>query len=149
MSNYVQKGKEYTLDTNINIVFIRAEFNEEYTKALEKINEDFFLSSGFSNIKKFTVPGAYELPGFAKQVYDTLKPDLIVCLWVVVRWGTTHYEHVAWECFRWLMNLSIASDIAMINGVLTCENNAQVEERITPTFAISGLNLLEMRKKIK
>jgi 6,7-dimethyl-8-ribityllumazine synthase len=42
MSKYIQKNKEYSLNKNIKIVFIRAEFNEEYTKALEKINEDFF-----------------------------------------------------------------------------------------------------------
>jgi 6,7-dimethyl-8-ribityllumazine synthase len=74
---------------------------------------------------------------------------LIICFWVVVRWGTTHYEHVAWECFRGLMNLSIASDICLINWVLTCENNMQVEERTSATYAISWLNLLEMRKKIQ
>jgi len=48
------------------------------------------------------------------------------------------------------MNISIEDNTstAYINGILTCENEEQVKARISPTYALSGLNLLAERKKI-
>ncbi|MBT3853561.1 hypothetical protein HOF65_06415 [bacterium] len=41
MSNYKIQEKNYSeIDKNLNIVFISAEFNREYTKNLENINEE-------------------------------------------------------------------------------------------------------------
>ena len=146
MSDYIQIEKKYTLKKDIKIAIIRAEFNNLYTKQLEEININFLKSKWFLNIQTHCVPGAYEIPGFVKQLQIKQKPDLILCFWVIIRGGTTHYEHVAGECFRGLMDISIDTDIQLINWVLTCENEKQVEERISHNFAVSGLNLLESIK---
>jgi 6,7-dimethyl-8-ribityllumazine synthase len=50
------------IDKNIRIAFIKAEFNLEYTKRIEKENTDFFIQNGFENILSYTVPGAFEIP---------------------------------------------------------------------------------------
>jgi 6,7-dimethyl-8-ribityllumazine synthase len=57
---------------------------------------------------------------------------------------------VAWESARWIMDLSIQKwNSAIINGILTCENEKQVNVRISNTYAISWLNLITEIQKIK
>lgn len=151
MSNYKMQLWDYSkLDKNIKIVFVTAEFNRDFTKALEDVNEKLLKDNWFNNVEKFLVPWAYEIPAFVKLVKQKLNPDLVICFWVVIRWETTHYEMVAWESARWIMNISIEDNTstAYINGILTCENEEQVKARISSTYALSWLNLLSERKKI-
>lgn len=151
MSNYKMQIWDYSnLNKNIKIVFVSAEFNRDFTKALEDVNEKLLKDNWFNNVEKFLVPGAYEIPAFVKLVKQKLNPDLIICFWVVIRWETTHYEMVAWESARGIMNISIEDNTstAYINWILTCENEEQVASRISSTYALSGLNLLSERKKI-
>lgn len=151
MSNYKMHAWDYSkLDKNIKVVFVTAEFNRFFTKSLEDVNEKLLNDLWFNNIEKFLVPWAFEIPAFVKLVKQKLNPDLIICFWVVIRWETTHYEIVAWESARWIMNISLEDNTstAYINGILTCENEEQVKARISPTYALSGLNLLVERKKI-
>lgn len=150
MSNYkIVKNDYKNLDKNIQIVFITSEFNRDFTKSLEDINEKFLIENGFKNIKKFLVPWAFEIPWFLKKVIKKNNPELVICFWVVVRWETTHYEMVAWESARWIMNISIKSkNTSIINWILTCENDEQVKARISDTYALSWLNLLNEIEKI-
>lgn len=149
MSDYKIKENSYSnLNKNKKIVFISAEFNRTYTEALENINEKLLNEKWFNNISKFLVPWAYEIPGFLKKIIKQIKPDLIICFWVVIRWATTHYEMVAWESARWIMNISLKTNTAIINGILTCENENQVRERISNTYAISWLNLVNEVNKL-
>ena len=60
----------------------------------------------------------------------------------MVRGSTTHYDTVAEQSARALMDLSVQSDTIIINGILTCEDEDQARERVTPVFAISGLNYI-------
>jgi 6,7-dimethyl-8-ribityllumazine synthase len=47
------------------------------------------------------------------------------------------------------MDVSLVNpDLTIINGILTCENEEQVEERITETYALSGLNVLAETQKL-
>lgn len=150
MSNYKIKNTDYSkLDKNIKIVIISSEFNRNYTKKLEDINEKKLEENNFKNIKKFIVPWAFEIPAFLEKIIHKQKPDLVLCFWVVIRWETTHYEMVANESARGIMNISIShKDVAIINWILTCENNSQVEERLENNYAISWLNLINEIKNI-
>jgi len=56
---------------------------------------------------------------------------------------------VAGESARGIMNVSLKNpELTIINGILTCENEKQVEERITETYALSGLNVLVEELKL-
>lgn len=150
MSNYkMQLSDLSSLDKNLKIVFISAEFNREFTKWLEDKSQKTLNENWFTNITKFMVPWAYEIPAYLKLVLDKLKPDLVLCFWVVIRWETTHYEMVAWESARWITDVTLQyPNISIINGILTCENEAQVIARITDWYAVSWLNLLAEKNKI-
>lgn len=151
MSHYTLQKKDYSnLNKDIKIVFVSADWNRNYTKALEDINERFLKKNGFDNIEKFIVPGAYEVPYMVKKIQEKHSPDLIITFWVVIRWETTHYDMVAWESARWLMDIALKenNNTAIINGILTCENTQQVEARISDNYALSGLNYLAELAKI-
>jgi len=76
-----------------------------------------------------TVPGAFEIPGvitFAEmsQVDGPLTWEGYVALGCVIRGETSHYDYVAGESCRALMDLSLEG-LAIGNGILTVENEAQ------------------------
>ncbi len=150
MSKYkIVKNNYSNIDKNIKIIFITSEFNRDFTKALENINENFLIQNWFKNIKKFLVPWAFEIPGFLRKVIKKIKPDLVICFWVIIRWETTHYEMIAWESARWIMNITLKNyNISIINAILTCEDEEQVKVRISDTYALSWLNLISELKKL-
>lgn len=150
MSQYTLQEANYSeLDKNLSIAIITAQFNKNFTDELEELNKDFLVKKGFENISIYKVPGAYEIPGIAKQIIDTTEVDLIICLWVVIKWDTPHFDYVCWESARWIMNLTINSTIPLMNGIITCYSEKQVTERIKPVYALSWLNTLVAYNQVK
>jgi len=143
MSHYTLQESDYSnLDKNIKVAIITAQFNIDLTNELERLNKEFLIQKGFENISIYKVPWAYEIPGMAKHIIDTKDIDLIICLWVVIKWDTPHFDYVCSESARWIMNLTINSKIPLMNGIITCFSEKQVIERLKPVYALSGLNTL-------
>jgi 6,7-dimethyl-8-ribityllumazine synthase len=82
-----------------------------------------------------TVPGALEIPGAVALAADGY--DAFVALGVVIRGETYHFEIVAGESARGLMALSM-DGLAIGNGILTVENEAQALTRARPTEKDKG-----------
>jgi 6,7-dimethyl-8-ribityllumazine synthase len=76
------------------------------------------------------------------------KYDVIYTFAVIIRGATDHHTFVAKETARGIMDATLNYDTPVVFGVLTCENTAQVEERINNHIAISGLNLLLAYKNL-
>jgi 6,7-dimethyl-8-ribityllumazine synthase len=75
------------------------------------------------------VPGAFELPLAALKFAASGEYQAVIALGCVIRGDTPHFEYVAGECARGLMDAGLASGIPVIFGVLTTETQAQAEER--------------------
>jgi len=67
----------------------------------------------------------------------------VIALGCVVRGDTPHFDYVAGECARGLMDAGLATGIPVIFGVLTTENQAQAEERAAPTRMNKGGESME------
>jgi len=76
-----------------------------------------------------TVPGALEVPAAIALAAD--RYDAFVALGVVIRGETFHFEIVAGESARALMALTL-DGLAIGNGILTVENEAQALARADP-----------------
>ena len=81
-----------------------------------------------------TVPGALEIPSTIAILIEAAsapgKPyDAAVALGCVIRGETGHYDIVAGESSRALMDLSVAYGLPLGNGILTVENDAQAWAR--------------------
>jgi 6,7-dimethyl-8-ribityllumazine synthase len=89
------------------------------------------------------VPGAFELPAVARQLIEAARYDAVVALGCVIRGGTPHFEFVAGECARGLMQVSIDSGVPVIFGVLTVDTVDQAIERAAVRAGNKGGEALE------
>jgi 6,7-dimethyl-8-ribityllumazine synthase len=78
-----------------------------------------------------TVPGALEVPAAIALAAETGRYDGFVALGVVIRGETYHFEIVAGESARGIMALTM-DGLAVGNGILTVENEAQAIVRADP-----------------
>lgn len=78
-----------------------------------------------------TVPGALEVPGAIALAAESGDYDAFVAIGVVIRGETYHFEIVAGESARAIMALTM-DGIAIGNGILTVENEAQALVRADP-----------------
>jgi 6,7-dimethyl-8-ribityllumazine synthase len=84
-----------------------------------------------------TVPGALELPAAINLTAKSGRFCAFVALGVVIRGETYHFEIVAEESARALMDLTLQG-FAIGNGILTVENEAQAIERADPARGDKG-----------
>jgi len=89
------------------------------------------------------VPGALEIPLALAIALDQAAAskhpfDGAVALGCVIRGETHHFEIVANESARALMQLALARKLAFGNGVLTVENEAQAVSRADPQQGDKG-----------
>ncbi len=84
-----------------------------------------------------TVPGALEVPGAISLAAESGRYDGYVALGVVIRGETYHFEIVAGESARGIMALTM-DGLAIGNGILTVENEAQALTRAKPTEKDKG-----------
>lgn len=88
-------------------------------------------------VEVLTVPGALEVPGAVALAAESGRYDGFVGIGVVIRGETYHFEVVSNESARGLMALSL-DGIAIGNGILTVENEAQALERADPSRKNKG-----------
>jgi 6,7-dimethyl-8-ribityllumazine synthase len=84
-----------------------------------------------------TVPGALEIPGAISTAAESRKYEAYVAIGVVIRGETFHFEIVAGESARGIMALTM-DGLAIGNGILTVENEAQAMERANPKKKNTG-----------
>jgi 6,7-dimethyl-8-ribityllumazine synthase len=84
------------------------------------------------------VPGAFELPLAALKFAASGEYHAVVALGCVIRGDTPHFDYVAGECARGLMDAGLATGVPAIFGVLTTETQAQAEERASTSRMNKG-----------
>ncbi|QDH35027.1 6,7-dimethyl-8-ribityllumazine synthase [Porphyrobacter sp. YT40] len=88
-------------------------------------------------VEVLTVPGALEIPGAIALAAEADRYDGFVAIGVVIRGETYHFEIVAGESARAIMALTM-DGIAIGNGILTVENEAQALVRADPAQKDKG-----------
>ena len=75
------------------------------------------------------VPGSLELAVAARKLADSGKWDAVVCLGVVVRGETDHYEHVSSGAAHGVVEVAAQTGVPVIFGVITAQNVQQAMDR--------------------
>ena len=96
-----------------------------------------------ASVEIIGVPGSLEIPGALASVLDGAKAmgrpyDGAVALGCVIRGETFHFEIVAGESARAIMDLTVARHFALGNGILTVDTLEQAEERADPQRGDKG-----------
>lgn len=89
------------------------------------------------SVDVLTVPRALELPGAIALASESGQYDGYVAIGVVIRGETYHFEIVAGESARGIMALTM-DGVAIGNGILTVENEAQALVRADPAQKDKG-----------
>lgn len=88
------------------------------------------LSDAGHTFERVAVPGALEIPAAMLLGYKgTTDFDGYIALGVVIRGETSHYDIVAGESSRALMDLALNPGLAVGNGIQTVENRDQAWAR--------------------
>ena len=100
-------------------------------------------------------PGAYELPMVAQRCARSGRFDAVVCLGVVIRGATPHFDYVAGEAAKGIAQVAMAADVPVTFGVLTTETIEQAVERAGTKAgnkgadaALAALELLSLYRQL-
>ena len=90
------------------------------------------------DIEIASVPGALEIPLVLQTMAQSDRYDALIALGAVIRGETYHFEIVANESSRALMELSVSQMLPIGNGILTTENEEQAIVRADPKQGDKG-----------
>jgi 6,7-dimethyl-8-ribityllumazine synthase len=122
------------------VAVVSSRFNENVTRPLADGAVEALLKHGVAldDIDVVWVPGAWELPLATRRALLTERYDAIVAVGAVIRGDTPHFDYVAGEASRGLMQASIEADIPIGFGLLTCDTDEQAEARAGGTHGNKG-----------
>ncbi len=115
----------------LKIAVVISKFNSMIGERLLDGAKDAFyqLDGDESKMDVFKVPGSYEIPGVARRLYDNGDYDAIVCLGVIIRGQTPHFDFVASNTAKGIMELSSEGEIPVIFGIVTTDDMEQAIDR--------------------
>lgn len=135
-----------------HILIVEAHFYEHLNDMLIAGARAAIEGAGHSH-EVLTVPGALEVPGAIALADQSGNYDAYVAIGVVIRGETYHFEVVAGESARGIMALTL-DGLAIGNGILTTENEAQAIARADPAqmdkgggAAQAAIAMLELKQR--
>jgi 6,7-dimethyl-8-ribityllumazine synthase len=116
-----------------HILIVEARFYDEIADEL-LTGATGAVRTAAASFDVLTVPGALEIPAAVAMALDAAsvrgRPyDGVVALGCVIRGETSHYDIVAGESARALMDIAVSRAMPLGNGILTVENEEQARAR--------------------
>ncbi len=142
-----QKKKSLALIPGARFLIVEARFYDDIADELLRGVQSIIREiQAVSDV--LTVDGALEIPVTVAIALDAAKAqgkpyDAVVALGCVIRGETGHYDIVAGESARALMDLSVAHKIPLANGIITVENEAQAWARAKVSEMNKGRGAVE------
>ncbi|OGV33445.1 MAG: 6,7-dimethyl-8-ribityllumazine synthase [Legionellales bacterium RIFCSPHIGHO2_12_FULL_35_11] len=117
---------------SVKVAVVVSLFNENITKKLLEGAIGRLLMAGFNedDILVVEVPGAVEIPLTCQRILQDKKYHGVIALGAVVRGETTHYDYVCQQVSYGCQKVSLASNVPVIFGVLTTEDEEQAYDRL-------------------
>jgi 6,7-dimethyl-8-ribityllumazine synthase len=109
---------------------VASRFNDKLSGKLLQRARDEAAKLGVQELTIEQVPGALEIPLALQWMAQTGKFDCLAAIGCVVRGDTYHFEVVANESARGVMDVALEFGIPVANGILTTDDEAQAEARL-------------------
>lgn len=87
------------------------------------------LSADRDAVEMFRVPGAFEIPLCALKAAESGKFAAVICLGVIIRGETPHFEYIAGEAARGITDASLKTGVPLLFGIITADNIDQANAR--------------------
>jgi 6,7-dimethyl-8-ribityllumazine synthase len=107
-----------------------ARFYTELAEKLEAGARAALSEAGVTDVERFDVPGAFELPLIASYAARSGRYHAIVCLGAVIRGETDHYDYVCGEAARGIQQVQLETGVPCGFGVLTVDTMEQALDRV-------------------
>jgi 6,7-dimethyl-8-ribityllumazine synthase len=162
----VTNSNLFDIDTGILpkdacVVIVRTEWNADSVDKLEQGCRRILNRYNYQKIKTIVVPGAFEIPFGIKSYWDAIKywenrPNAFIALGCVIRGGTPHFDYVCKAVTDGVVQLNLQLPVPTIFGILTADNQQQVDERIGGKHghkgeeaAITALKMISLQQSFK
>jgi len=141
-----------------HLLIIDARFYDDLADELVKGAVETLARAGATH-DRVSVPGAFEVPAALSMALDAeanggTAYDGYVLLGCVIRGETSHYDIVAGESGRAIMDIAVAEAVAVGYGILTVENEEQawVRARVSEgnkggAAADAALRMIALRER--
>jgi len=103
--------------------FLTAKLTEGAIDALERLGADE------NSVEIFKIPGAFEIPLAAQRVAQSGRFDAVICIAVVIRGETPHFDYVAGEAAKGVTNAALQTGVPVLFGVVTTDTLEQAINR--------------------
>ena len=117
-------------------------FNDLFTGQLLKGALDCLARHGADekNVEIVWVPGAYEQPIALQKLAATRRHDALIALGAVIQGATSHAGLINAQVARALTQISLATGIPIVDGIVAAENLDQAIERCGSKAGNRGWN---------
>jgi len=141
--------------TGLKIGIVSCRWNDFMGQRMQEGAHGALLQHGVADedITIVTVPGSYEIALVAKKMAESGQYDALVCLGVLIRGGTIHFDLIASEAAKGIANVGWTTGVPAAFGVITTETMEQAIERAGSKAGNKGveaaLAALEMASLLK
>ena len=153
----MRKANPELRGAGLRIGVVWSRFNEEIVRELLTACDKQLVDLGVAanDIEVVSVPGALELPlalqalAFERRGIAGHRFDALVALGAVIRGETYHFEVVANESARGILDVQLETGVPIANGVLTSNTEEQARARATVKGAEAARVAVEMANTLK
>jgi 6,7-dimethyl-8-ribityllumazine synthase len=116
----------------LRIGIVHSRFNDPIVGKMLRACVDALHAHGVKpeNVDQISVPGALEIPLTLQSMALTHRYNALIAIGAVIRGETYHFEVVANDACRGVMDVMLETGVPIANGILTTENDAQAEARV-------------------
>lgn len=125
------------------IVIVAAEWHDFIVRKLIEGACETLNRHRISDFHVVRSPGSFEIPLLTKQVISSLRPDAVICLGVVVKGDTAHFEYVCEPVAHALMEISLQTAVPCLFGILMTYTLEQALERAGGAMGNKGSECAE------
>lgn len=132
-------------------------FNQFIGRQLLEGATDCLLRHGASeeDLEVAWVPGSFEIPVLAKVMAQSKKYDGIICLGVLIRGQTPHFDYIAAEATKGIAQIALSTGIPTSYGIITADTLEQAIERAGTKAgnkgwdaALSSIEMIDLIKQL-
>ena len=141
----------------MHIAIVWSRFNEDIVRELLTACDRQLVELGVSaaDIDVVSVPGALEIPlalqslALERRRFGTQRYDALVALGAVVRGETYHFDIVANESARGILDVQLETGIPVANAILTTDTEEQARTRAAVKGAEAARVAVEMANTLR
>jgi 6,7-dimethyl-8-ribityllumazine synthase len=141
--------------TGLRFGLVVSQFNSLITERLQTGAIDALCRHGVreDDIDVVLVPGAFDIPLFAKKMAASGRYHALICLGAVIKGETPHFDYISSAMTQGIKEIMLAHGLPITFGVLTTESVEQALDRAGAKLGNKGadaaLSAIEMVNALK